>query len=261
MTASKDLRNHWRAATAAEVARCLGSARRSVSAFAEVTAASGSLLQAWIQGREVVQFEHYPPDDVVDRRSGSQFYYHAHRDKDREHGHLHLFWHATATGNRRYQRPGRARWVRTAPTHLLAISLDARGLPTALFTVNRWVTDGHWFDAAVTVSLVDRFAMGDVAGHELSCRWLTGFLRLYRPLIARLLADRDQRLARRADLARALDDRRLEMLSRVPIDWAADLDALETEFARRCAPRQEATPRRSSTVWLRADERCQTINP
>lgn len=261
MTASKLLQSHWRAATEAEMARCLGNARRSVSAFADVTCASGSLLQGWIQGREVVQFEHYPPDDVVDRRSGSQFYYHAHRDGDREHGHLHLFWHATVTGSRRYQRPDRARWVRTAPTHLLAISLDARGLPTALFTVNRWVTDGHWFDADTTAALVDRFAMGDVAGHELSCRWLTGFVQLYRPLIGRLLADRDLRLARRADLAQALDDRRLEVLSMAPIDWAADLDALEAESARRAAPRQEAMHRRTGTPRPGAGQPCLTTTP
>lgn len=237
MTASKRLRSHWRAATDAEVARCLDAARISVSAFADVTAASGSLLQGWIQGRKVLEFEHYPPDDVVDRRSGSQFYYHAHRDGDHEHGHLHLFWHATSTGLRRYLRSDRARWVRTAPTHLLAISLDARGLPTALFTVNRWVTDGHWFDADTTMSFVERFALGEVEGHETSCRWLTGFVRLYRPAIEKLLAQRDDRLARRPDPVRALEERRLEVLSHTPIDWAADLDMLDAEAARRTTPR------------------------
>ncbi len=204
-----------------------------MSAFADATAASGSLLQSWIAGREVVEFDHYPPDDLVDPRSGSQFYYHSHRDGELEHGHLHLFWHASTSGRRRYLRPGRRRWTRTAPTHLFAISLDARGLPVALFTVNRWVTDGHWFDAAATLAQVDRFAMGELEGHAHSCRWLTGFIRLYRPLIAELLAKRDRRVARRADLAHALEDRRLELLSLVPIDWAADLDALVSEAARR----------------------------
>lgn len=208
-------------------------ARGSVSAFAEATASSGSLLQSWIEGRDVVEFEHYPPDEVIDARRGSQFYYHSHRDGDREHGHLHLFWHATASGRRRYARPGRPRWVRTAPTHLVAISLDARGLPVGLFTVNQWVTEGHWFDAATTMSFVERFELADVEGHATSCRWLTGFVRLYRPLIAHLLMQRDRRLARRADPARALGDHRLEVLSQVPIDWAADLGALEAEVQRR----------------------------
>ncbi|MGE4049863.1 MAG: hypothetical protein AB7F38_02255 [Piscinibacter sp.] len=208
-------------------------ARDGVAAFADATTASGSLLQSWIEGREVVEFDHYPPDDVVDFRNGSQFYYHAHRDGGREHGHLHLFWHATASGRRRYLRPGRPRWVRTAPTHLFAISLDARGLPVGLFTVNRWVTDGHWFDAPTTMSFVDRFAVDVVGGHAPSCRWLTAFVRLYRPLIEAILIRRDRRLARRPRLQDALADHRLEVLSQQAIDWSADLDALEAEAARR----------------------------
>ncbi|MDE2371914.1 MAG: hypothetical protein KGN16_23295, partial [Burkholderiales bacterium] len=164
---------------------------------------------------------------------GSQFYYHAHRDGELEHGHLHLFWHATTSGRRRHFRPGRPRWSRTAPSHLFAISLDARGLPVALFTVNRWVTDGHWFDAATTMSFVDRFALDGIDAHRHSCRWLTGFVRMYRPVVDRLLIQRDSRLARRADQESALRDHRLEVLSWIPLDWAADLDALEAEAARR----------------------------
>lgn len=227
MSASPHLRRHWRAAPAPRFVAALQHARESVSAFAEATSNSGSLLQSWIDGSEVIEFDHYPPDDVVDLRGGSQFYYHAHRDGDLEHGHLHLFCHATASGRRRYLRPGRARWARTAPSHLFAISLDARGLPVALFTVNRWVTDGHWFDAATTMAFVERFAPHAVPGHELSCRWLTGFVHLYRPLIEDLLAKRDRRLAQRPDLERALDEHRLEVLSLAHIDWAADLDAME----------------------------------
>ncbi|NCP56017.1 MAG: hypothetical protein GW845_12660, partial [Rhodoferax sp.] len=125
------------------------------------------------------------------------------------------------------------RWNRTEPTHLFAISLDARGLPVALFTVNQWVTDGHWLDANTTLACVDRFVMDNVEGHEASCRWLTGFVRLYRPLIQELLIRRDQRMARRSDLAQALHDHRLEVLSQQPIDWMADMDALQAEAARR----------------------------
>ncbi len=233
MSASQQLRRHWRHASAQSFDAALQGARDSVSAFADTTAASGSLLQSWIAGSEVIEFDHYPPNDVVDLRHGSQFYYHAHRDGDLEHGHLHLFCHATASGRRRYLRPGQARWVRTAPSHLFAISLDARGLPVALFTVNRWVTDGHWFDAATTMAFVDRFVVDAVKGHEHSCRWLTGFVRLYRPLIAELLDKRDRRLARRPDLEAALDEHRLEVLSLAHIDWAADLDALEEQADAR----------------------------
>ncbi|MDE2276908.1 MAG: hypothetical protein KGK09_11490 [Burkholderiales bacterium] len=227
------MQRHWRGAPDELLAAELSAARDSVAAFADVTQASGSLLQSWIGGREVVEYEHYPHDDVVDLRHGSQFYYHAHRDGDREHGHLHLFWHATASGRRRYLRDGATRWQRTAPTHLFAISLDSRGLPVGLFTVNRWVTDGHWFDAATVSAFVARFELGAIAGHEASCRWLTGFVRLYGPLVRELLVRRDRRLARRGELAPALADPQLEVLSRMAIDWSADLDALEAEAARR----------------------------
>ena len=233
MTASVLLRRHWRVASDAQIGLAQRNARVSVSAFSAATAAHGSLSQNWIAGHEVLEFEHYPPDDLVDVRNGSQFYYHSHRDGDQEHGHLHLFWHATATGRRRYLKPGKPKWNRTEPTHLFAISLDARGLPVGLFTVNQWVTDGHWFDAAVTMACVDRFAMGHVAAYAHSCRWLTGFVRLYRPVIHALLLQRDKRIKRRSDLAQALQDRTLEVLSTTPIDWIADMDALAAESRRR----------------------------
>jgi hypothetical protein len=254
MSTSTRLQRHWRQADDAQLAALWQQAQASVAAFAEATAASGSLLQSWIEGREVLEYEHYPPDDLVDARRGSQFYYHSHRDGGREHGHLHLFWHATASGQRRYLRSGQRRWTRTAPSHLIAVSLDARGLPVALFTVNRWVTDGHWFDADTTMSQVERFSLGEIAGHEHSCRWLNGFVRLYRPLIKDLLVRRDQRLARRRDLAQALDDRRLELLSHAPIDWAADLDALEAETLRRSA----RVPPLPSCPIHQGESRCST---
>jgi len=233
MTASSLLRRHWRAASNAQIDLAIGSARASVAAFSAATAEHGSLIQNWIAGRKVLEFEHYPPDDLVDLRKGSQFYYHSHRDGDQEHGHLHLFWYATATGRRRYLKPGKPRWNQTEPTHLFAISLDARGLPVGLFTVNQWVTDGHWFDAATTLACVDRFALGNMAGYEHSCSWLTSFVRLYRPLISELLMLRDKRMARRSNLSKALQDQTLEVLSLTPIDWAADIDALEAESVRR----------------------------
>ena len=233
MGADSVLVRYWRSASDGEVAGAVQAARDSVAAFSDATATSGSLIQSWIQGREVVEYEHYPPDDIVDRRRGSQFYYHAHRDGDLEHGHVHLFWHATASGRRRRIRGVKASWTRTAPSHLLAISLDARGLPVGLFTVNRWVTDGHWFDAATTLALVERFALQLEGEHAASARWITAFVRFYRPRIEALLGQRDRRLARRADLAQALADQRLEVLSLQRLDWAADLDAIEAEATRR----------------------------
>lgn len=213
-------------------------AQRSVSGFTRVTQARGSLVQSWVRGAAVRALEHYPDGGVVDRGHGSQLFYHCHRPGSTEHGHVHLFWHATRSGRRRYLGPAPTRrkgepWARTAPSHLVAIGLDARGLPVSLFTVNRWVTGGHWFDAQTTLGLVRRFSMQSVPGHEDSCEWVSGFVRLYVPLIERLLNARDRRLARLGPLRDALENRRIEVLSSVQLDWAGDLARLEQVVARR----------------------------
>lgn len=213
-------------------------AQRSVGGFARVTQAHGSLVQSWVRGAAVQSLEHYPDGGVVDRRHGSQLFYHCHRPGSAEHGHVHLFWHATRSGHRRYLGPAATRrkgepWTRTAPSHLVAIGLDARGLPVSLFTVNRWVTGGHWFDAPTTLGLVRRFSLQSVPGHEDSCEWVSGFVQLYERVIERLMAARDRRLARTGPLREALEDRRIEVVSSVKLDWAGDLARLEQELARR----------------------------
>lgn len=233
MPASATLRRHWRTASLTELGTALHHGQASVEAFATATETAGSLLQSWVQGAEVVEYEHYPPSDVIDLASGTQFYYHAHRTHGDEHGHLHVFWHATASGRRSRPTQGRKVWKRHAPTHMLAIALDARGLPVKLFTTNQWVTEGHWFDASLTLACLDRCRPGPVPGHENACAWLGHFLALYRPLIADLLQRRDARLAKHGALADALSNHRLEVLSQSRIDWAADLDALQAEATRR----------------------------
>jgi hypothetical protein len=210
-----------------------GAARASLDGFARATQAHGSLVQSWVRGATVRELDHYPDGGVVDRRHGSQLFYHCHRSDGAEHGHVHLFGHATRSGRRRYLGSAPASWARTAPSHLVAIGLDARGLPVSLFTVNQWVTGGHWFDAQITLGLVRRFTMQGVAGHEPSCDWVSGFVRLYEPLIERLLQARDRRLARAGSPRHALEDRHLEITSRARLDWVADLARLEHEMARR----------------------------
>ncbi|HEU0203543.1 MAG TPA: hypothetical protein VFR86_24290 [Burkholderiaceae bacterium] len=211
----------------------------SVAAFERATQRHGSLLQCWIRGQAVVEYEHYPFDDVIDAASGSQYFYHAHRSATAEHGHLHLFWHADALG-RRARRPrkrgARARKSAWAPTHLAAIGLDDRGMPVSLFTVNRWVTGGHWFDADRTRALLARFVLRAQGPYADANRWLTAFVRFYRPLLAPLLQARDRRVAR-LTAARPWEavaaDRRIEVLSHLAIDWARDLDVVEAEAAQR----------------------------
>jgi hypothetical protein len=213
-----------------QTAQLHSAAQASLSAFVKATKQHGSLIQSWVRGAAVTALDHYPKGDVIDRSNGSQLFYHCHREGDVEHGHVHLFCHATRSGRRRYLSQQSAR---TAPSHLLALGLDARGLPISLFTVNRWVTDGHWFDAPTTLRLLQRFKMQRVKNHARSCDWVSGFVRMYEPLIEKLLHKRDQRLARAGPLEEALDNQRIEILSSIELDWAADLARLEHEMSRR----------------------------
>jgi len=227
--ASTALQAHWRTLDAGQLQQVWQEARAGVAAFRVVTRRFGSPIQAWVRGQAMHRDAHYPATDVVDIDSGSQYFYHAHRHGDREHGHLHLFWHARADGRRWRHRARRA--PAGGASHLLAIGLDDRGVPLSLFTVNRWVTDGGWFNAAQTLRMVDRFQPGPVSGYTDVNRWLVSFLRLYRPAVATLLARRDGRLSRcHAD--DPLSDTKLEVLSRLEVDWLADLAHLE----HLCAP-------------------------
>lgn len=226
-----------RGLTDAELLRTRRAARVSLDSFSRATRRHGSLIQSWVAGAAVAALEHYPEGGVVDRRRGSQFFYHSHRAGDAEHGHLHLFWHATRSGRHRHLGPpstaGRGDWKRSAPSHLIAIGLDARGLPVSLFSVNHWVADGHWFDADTTLGMIRRFALKGIAGHADSCDWLTAFVRLYEPVIGRVLRSRDCRLGAQPSLKAALDDRQIEVVSMARLDWLADLNRIDRELIRR----------------------------
>jgi len=206
----------------------------SVGAWARAAEKCGSLLQCWIRGQDVVMGQRYPDPDVTDRHSGFQFFYHSHRHGAQEHGHVHVFYHATASGKRRYIAREKDPWRRTAPTHLFAIGLDNRGLPISLFCVNRWVTDGHWLDALKTQLIVKRIKVTHDSDYSDSAEWITGFSAMYAPVIAQLLTERDQVISQRqGSLMESLQDHGLELLSCFDIDWLSDVQKLEAELVRR----------------------------
>jgi hypothetical protein len=208
----------------------LDAAQSSLDAFDAATRRHGSLLRCWVDDDLPTALEHYPFDDAIDRASGSQYFYHCHRPQAGEHGHLHLFVRTDRRGHWRRRGGGL--------THLIALGLDARGLPLAFFTVNRWVTGGAWFPAPRTLALIDRFAMTPRGRYALGHRWLSAFVRFYRPAIAAALAQRDRRVAqltRRRPWEKVARDQRIEVLSTVPIDWARDLEALESRSEARPA--------------------------
>jgi hypothetical protein len=202
-----------------DLQRARREAVRCVALFEQVVAHHGSLVQAFVRGAPLTAYDHHPPGDVVDARHGFQCFYHSHRAGAHEHGHLHLFKRA-ADGARD-----------TSPGHLIAVGLDARGLPVSMFCVNHWVTGGAWRDARAAVAALGAARFDGARGHALAGRWLTSFLRLYQPVAARVLRRRDALLQRRRDQGapwpQIKRDRSLEVISRSRIDWLADMQRLE----------------------------------
>ena len=173
------------------------------------------------------EWDHYPAGDVCDRATGAQYFYHAHSVDERpvgEHGHFHCF----------------LRMARAGPLHhLVAVAMDDRGRPNRLFTVNRWVTDDSWIDAARAIGLLDRFHLDEARPSRWVNRWLEALLRLFRPEIETLLRRRDRRLTdwrRRHPGVDALTDRRLATLS----ETAISVDARIEELSRSLAAMAEA---------------------
>jgi hypothetical protein len=169
------------------------------------------------------EWDHYPAGDLCDRASGAQYFYHAHGASGRragEHGHFHCFLRAAGTG---------------LLHHLVAVAMDDRGRPVRLFTVNRWVTDDSWIDAAGAIRLLDRFHLDEPKPSRWVNRWLQALLCLFGPDIGMLLRRRDQHLAewrRRHPGLDALAARQLDTLSETAISIDARIDELRRTLLR-----------------------------
>jgi hypothetical protein len=166
-------------------------------------------------GQGFAEWAHYPQPDTIDPDSGWRFYYHAHPRSQllcREHGHFHIFVpnllpHDDAQ--------------RGAFSHLIALSVDERGLPLRLFTTNRWVTNETWQAAPLLIKHVRRPALREAEPRDVA-QWLNHLMIAFAPMIETLLVARDQRLVQARRYSRApFDDRRLRIPSQrtVRIEW------------------------------------------
>jgi len=178
------------------------------------------------------ELEHYPPQDVFDTDTHSQYYYHAHRGIAGEHGHFHTFLRAPGMpeGVAPVSYAGAEQWPAGADalSHLVAISMDGYGRPIGLFTVNRWVAAEAWYPAQDVIRMLDRFAIEHAHPSWPVNRWITAMLRFCRPQIEWLLARRDEAVARWAAAHPGLDvfeDRALEVTSELAL-------TVEEQFAR-----------------------------
>lgn len=197
----------------------------------------GEILRS---GGTFFEWNHYPKGDVYDDVSHSQYFYHSHPDggRDAEHGHFHTF--VRAKGMPPHVRPARRKTKTCWPSgddalsHIIGISMNARGEPLRLFTVNRWVTGETWYRADDVCQLIDRFEIDHAQPSWPANRWITAMVRLFWPQVMTLVRARDaaiaswQRANRSADV---LEDRRLEITSHVDISVESQIAAVRASLA------------------------------
>ncbi|GGF03408.1 hypothetical protein GCM10011611_06100 [Aliidongia dinghuensis] len=239
----------------------------AAEAAAEYLAVMGALADARIGPLEILAGgvppepgPHYPAGEVWDQVTHAQYFFHAHADGDRhpgEVGHFHTFLGqggmprglvplvlpemALAPLKLPVKEKGgvsmthRSARDRGVFSHLIGISVDAAGVPLALFTTNRWVTGETWYRAEDVIRLLDRFAFAEAGPTALVDRWLVAVLRLLRRPVVELIEARDAVMMdwrrRRSRQSHVFDDRRLEVMSERPIDFAAALAEARAQVA------------------------------
>lgn len=196
------------------------------------------------------EWDHYPKGDVYDRESHAQYFYHAHPGglRDKEHGHFHTFLRARGMprGMKPARHPNRECWPAGADalTHIVAISMDAKGLPLRLFTTNRWVTGETWYRAADVCKVVGRFAIDHARPSWPANRWVSAMVRLFWPQVVMLLKARDAVIEdwrARNPGGDVLEDRRLEIAAQADIDVEGQIAAAAAGLtARGLAARSRA---------------------
>ncbi|TAM55908.1 MAG: hypothetical protein EPN57_00620 [Paraburkholderia sp.] len=213
-------------------------AARLVQCYETLAKRNENLLQHVVGDSAFECWRRYPCDDVIDPRSGFQYFYHAHSPDDRpdaiENGHFHTFARLDHRTRRVDDWPvpplaqgGKSEWDPTS-VHLVAVSVDAHGLPTDIFTVNQWVTGDRWCDDASVARLASAFDV-DGARPALVSAWLGSIFALYEAEIRGLIRDRGKRvqalIASHGPDYRITDDRAVEMLSARPLSFSADVEA------------------------------------
>ena len=186
---------------------------------------------------KLVLWTHYPPGDVYDTRHHAQYYFHLHPELERpfgELGHFHTFLRGPAMA---------VEESIDVVCHLIAIGVSEQGRAVRLFTTNRWVTDETWRPASEVSAMLDRFSIGHAQPSWPVNRWVGAVLRLFRPQIIALLAERDRAVAAWtcADPnTDTLEDRALEVTSLVAISVEEQLTLIEQSLAQSGAPARPA---------------------
>lgn len=207
---------------------------------AEMNIVGEVLRDSQNKGETFYEFNHYPDDDVYDRETHAQYYYHAHRSETGEHGHFHCFLRPKGmpAGVAPIEYPATDPWPQgdDALSHLIAIAMDGYGFPTSLFTTNRWVTAEAWYPAKQVIRMLDRFVIDHALPSLPVNRWISAMFILYRPHIEALLEQRDETVwawAAAHPGEDVFEDRALDITSQTTISVEDIVDRIEQEIASR----------------------------
>lgn len=194
------------------------------------------------------EWDHLPKGDVYDRETHAQYYYHAHAADKRfkgEHGHFHTFLRPKGmpAGIKPASLPD-AQLPENKDdhlSHLIAVSMDPKGFPFRIFTVNRWVTGEVWHEASDVKRMLDRFVIDHTWPSWPVNRWITAMVALYRPQIEVLVDERDRTVARwvaaeeesNSPHETVFEDREREVTSYTDIQIDRQVAAIQEEIERR----------------------------
>jgi len=218
----------WTQFSDAELNISWQAASKLVGSLQALSEKNQQVVQTLIADDVFVEWNHYPENDVRDEKNASQYFYHAHPGLQRpfvEHGHFHLFVHAEKIGLRRPDPR-----YSPAPAHLIAVSMDAQGIPSGFFIVNRWVTKGAWLTKAQCEHGLQHFKIQASKGKKEINTFLHSLVQLYRHHISALLEQRDvimAKLSEQRDRRTVFADQKIEVLCYVPIQLMEDIAALE----------------------------------
>ena len=199
---------------------------RLLQIYAGLALRGEHLLEQLLGGDLPRQWRHYPEDDAIDQGSGFQWFYHSHSPEDRpgaaEHGHIHLFARRKLW-SRRMRSAHEIEFASLAddPTrqlstrHLIAIGLNAKGIPISLFTVNSWVTGDLMLSASTTASLLEQMTLD--TGNDDVDAVIECVVRLYQNEIRDLLLRRDALLYQQRAPG-LLRDESFEVLSEIAMN-------------------------------------------
>ena len=192
------------------------------------------------------EWEHIPADDVYDRHSHSQYYYHTHQKSedgtnihDDEHGHFHSFIRGKGIpeGILPVALPdfNQDMDISDINTHIIGIGMDTYGTPIRLFTVNRWVTGETWYSARDLISMLDSFEIDNIRPSWPVNLWLTHIISMYRPEIEQLILQRDETIKKwekdHPNIENVYEDRNLEVTSYLNINLLEQAKKIEDQVS------------------------------